>query len=196
MQRRALGIEIDPSTRGTLQQNTNLASILDRWVTPDFGDLSQVYGSPFCLINQHHGLILTELDERYEHKVVQRKPKTGTRSGGGGRGLFNRLTGSNDDRAGQFWQVVGDNLLRSVTSGRYLSIQQGFPVQNSIPLITTEEPKCKFEYKEDRKQLIHLESEMCVENGGGDPDDKQQLWLWMSDGDPWQYWEKEEWEQE
>eukprot|EP00797_Seminavis_robusta_P021856 Sro343_g121990.1 n/a (525) ;mRNA; r:34510-36084 len=181
MQRRALGIELSRSSAARSSNNPNLANILSQWTFPTFGDTDTLHGNPFRLISRHHGFILTETSDDY--RIVQRRPnQVNNSSSSAAASEESSVYGE-----GQLWQAVGDRLLRSVSSGRFLSLSEGQRAQNQTLLVTTVEPTCQFEVQGSR--LIHVESDLCVEVGAGDAGDMQPLWLWSQDGDPWQHWE-------
>ena len=164
LQRRVLAIS---NHNNSSEDNTNLASLLSQWTTP-IRDTTTLHGQPFYLTNSFHGMILTETDD---YKIVQRRETL---------------------PQGQLWQAVGDKLLKSVSSGRYLSLPERHRAEYRALLVTSTQPKVQFEYCVESNRLLHVQSIMNVEPGAGDGTDQMMLWLWGQDDDYWQRWEQKE----
>ena len=86
----------------------------------------------------------------------------------------------------------GDKLLKSVSSGRYLSLPERHRAEYRALLVTSTQPKVQFEYCVESNRLLHVQSNMNVEPGAGDGTDQMMLWLWGQDDDYWQRWEQKE----
>ena len=150
-----------------MRQKLIVNQYVPQWIHPPIRDTTTLHGNPFRLINRHHGMILTESED---YSIVQRHRTAAT---------------------GQLWQSVGDQLLRSVTSGRFLSLAEGQRPDLKTLLVTTEEPKCQFEIQSGDR-LVHVQSLLCVESGAGELTENQTLWLWSQDDDFWQRWAVQE----
>uniref|UniRef100_A0A7S1BSV6 RING-type domain-containing protein n=1 Tax=Corethron hystrix TaxID=216773 RepID=A0A7S1BSV6_9STRA len=158
---------ICPICRGEMQtrEGTDLVEEIEGLLAQDkIEDTSTVHGTPSIIVNRHTRLALTERGPCFG--VVQ--------------------ASVTQDREGQLWERIGDGLIRSVSSRRFLGLRAR-EADYGVELMTQNIPSSQFQYTEDGR-LMHVYSNMTVEIGAGYTAEDAPAQLWPPDQDPWQRW--------